>query len=184
MFSTGSKIRRSVQGGFTLVEALAGILLAAVAAGTMADTIVGIMKRSYMTLAVTQASDESERFAAAFTQAGKVATSWAIYPDRAAYLADPTGNASVQGNVLVFQDQLPAGTQIMEMFEYDPAAQTLARYENTLNQQLSLLTKVVPSAGRTTLFEQDLALVQAHWSVQSAYELMEFEAFGTSPRMR
>ena len=184
MFSTGSKTRRSTQGGFTLIEALVGMLLAAVAAGTTADTIVGILKRSYMTLEVTQASDESERFAAAFTQAGKAATTWAIYLDRAAYLADPIGNASVQGNVLVFQDQLPAGTQIIEMFEYDPAAQTLARYENTLNQQLSLLSRVVPSAGRTTVFEQDLALVQAHWSVQSAYELMDFEAYGTSSRMR
>jgi type II secretory pathway pseudopilin PulG len=71
MFSPESKIRRRAQGGFTLVESLAGILLAAVAAGTMADTIVGIMKRSYMTLEVAQASDESERFAAAFTQVGK-----------------------------------------------------------------------------------------------------------------
>jgi len=183
MFSTESKSRRGVQ-GFTLVESLAGMLLAAVAAGTMADTIVGIMKRSYMTLEVTRASDESERFAAAFTQAGKVATSWAIYPDRAAYLADPVGNVAAQGNVLVFQDQLPDGTTMMEMFEYDPAAQTLARYENTLNQQLSLLSKAVPAAGRTTVFEQDLALVQAHWSVPSAYELVEFEAYGTSSRMR
>jgi hypothetical protein len=160
------------------------MLLAAVAAGTMADTIVGILKRSYITLEVTQASDESERFAAAFTQAGKAATSWAIYPDRAAYLADPIGNVAAQGNVLVFQDQLPDGTTMMEMFECDPVQQTLARYESTLNQQLSLLSKVVPSAGRTTVFEQDLALVQAHWSVQSAYELMEFEAYGTSSRMR
>jgi type II secretory pathway pseudopilin PulG len=184
MFFSGSKIRQSAQGGFTLVEALAGMLLAAVAAGTMADTIVGIMKRSYMTLEVTQASDESERFAAAFIQAGKAAISCASYPDRAAYLTDPIGNASVQGNVLVFQDQLPAGTQMMEMFEYDPVAQTLARYENTPSQQLSLLSKVVPSSGHTTVFEQDLALVQAHWSVQSAYELMEFEAYGTSSRMR
>jgi type II secretory pathway pseudopilin PulG len=184
MFSIGSKIKRGAQGGFTLVEALAGMLLAAVAAGTMADTIVGIMKRSYMTLEVTLASDESERFAAAFTQAGKAATSCAIYPDRAAYLADPTGNVSVQGNVLVFQDQLPDGTQIMDMFEYDPAAQTLARYENTLNQQLSLLSKVVPSAGYTTVFEQDLALVQAHWAVQTPYELIDAEAYSTSPRMR
>ncbi|MBV8224207.1 MAG: hypothetical protein JO232_03335 [Verrucomicrobia bacterium] len=184
MFSPESKIRRRAQGGFTLVESLAGILLAAVAAGTMADTIVGIMKRSYMTLEVAQASDESERFAAAFTQAGKAATSCAIYPDRAAYLADPIGNASVQGNVLVFQDQLPAGTQIIEMFEYDPAAQTLARYEHTLGQQISLLSKVIPSASYTTLFEQDLALIQAHWSVQTPYELIDAEAYSTSPRMR
>jgi type II secretory pathway pseudopilin PulG len=183
MFSPGSKSKRGIQ-GFTLVEALAAMLLATVAAGTMADTIVAILKRSYMTLEVTQVSDESERFAAAFTQAGKTATSCAVYPDQAAYLADPVGNVAAQGNVLVFQDQLPDGTTMMEMFEYDPTGQTLARYESTLNQQLSLLSKVVPSAGRTTVFEQDLALVQAHWSVQSAYELMEFEAYGTSSRMR
>jgi hypothetical protein len=149
----------------------------------MADTIVGIIKRSDITLEVTQASDESERFAAAFTQAGKTATSLAIYPDRAAYLADPIGNASVQGNVLVFQDQLPDGTILLEMFEYDPVQQTLARYQNTLNQELSLLSKVISAAGSTTVFEQDLALVQAHWSVQTAYELLDAEAYSTSPRM-
>jgi type II secretory pathway pseudopilin PulG len=182
MFSPGSKSKRGIQ-GFTLVEALAGMLLAAVAAGTMADTIVAILKRSYMTLEVTQVSDESERFAAAFTQAGKTATSCAVYPDQAAYLANPVGNVAAQGNVLVFQDQLPDGTIILEMFEYDPVHQTLARYQNTLNQQLSLLTKVVPSAGSTTVFEQDLALVQAHWSVQSAYESTDFEAYGTPPRI-
>jgi type II secretory pathway pseudopilin PulG len=182
MYSRGSKSRRGVQ-GFTLVEALAGMLLAAVAAGTMADTIVGILKRSYITLEVTQASDESERFAAAFTQAGKAATSCAVYPDQQAYLADPIGNVAAQGNVLVFQDQLPDGTIILEMFAYDPVRQTLARYQNTLSQQLALLSKVVPAAGSTTVFEQDLALVQAHWSVQTAYELLDAEAYSTSPRM-
>ena len=180
----GSKIRKGRQGGFTLLEALAGLLLVAVAAGAIADTIVGILKRSYVTIEVTRVSDESERFAAAFTQAGKSATSWAVYSDRAAYLADPVGNVSVQGNALVFQDQLPTGTKIIEMFEYDPVAQTLSRYESTLSQPRSLLNKVVPTKDRTTVFGQDLGLVQAHWTVQSPYELMDFEAYGNPLRMR
>jgi hypothetical protein len=184
MRSVGLKASKVGQGGFMLSEALVGLLLAAVAAGTIADTIVGILKRSYITIEVTRASDESERFAAAFTQIGKSATSWAVYSDRAAYLANPLENASVQGNVIVFQDQLPAGSTIIEMFEYDPVAQTLARYENGLSQQRALLHKVVASAGRTALFGQDLGLVQAHWTVQSQYELMDFEAYGNPLRMR
>jgi type II secretory pathway pseudopilin PulG len=184
MRSFGLKAKKGGQGGFTLLEALVGLLLAAVASGTIADAIVGILKRSYITIEVTRASDESERFAAAFSETGKAATSWAVYSDRAAYFADPAGNVSVQGNVLVFQEQLPTGTTIIEMFEYDPVAQTLARYENGLNQQRALLNKVVTSAGRTAVFGQDLGLVQAHWTVQSQYELMDFEAYGNPLRMR
>jgi type II secretory pathway pseudopilin PulG len=184
MCSRGSKIRKGRESGFTLLEALAGLVLVAVAAGAIADAIVGILKRSYVTIEVTRVSDESERFAAAFTQAGKSATSWAVYSDRAAYLADPVGNVSVQGNALVFQDQLPTGTNIIEMFEYDPVAQTLSRYEDALSQPRSLLNKVVPTKDRTSVFGQDLGLVQAHWTVQSPYELMDFEAYGNPLRMR
>ena len=86
--------------------------------------------------------------------------------------------------MLVFEDQLPDATIITEIFEYDPVAQTLARYENSLGQQRSLLNKVVYSAGRTTAFGQDLGLVQAHWTVQSPYELLDFEAYGNPLRMR
>jgi len=184
MCCRGPKTRKGGPGGFTLLEALAGLLLVAVAAGTIADTIMGILKRSYITIEVTRVSDESERFAAAFTQAGKSATSWVVYPDRAAYLADPVANVSVQGNVLVFQDQLPTGPTIIEMFEYDPVAQTLSRYENTLSQPRSLLNKVVPTKDITTVFGQDLGLVQAHWTVLSQYESMDFEAYGNPLRMR
>lgn len=184
MRSVGLKARKVEQGGFTLLEALVGLLLAAVASGTIVETIAGILKRSFIMIEVTRASDESERFAAAFTQAGKSATSWAVYSDRAAYLADPVGNVSVQGNVLVFQDQLLAGTLIIEMFEYDPVTEKLARYESSLNQQRALLNRVVPSTGRRAIFGQDLGLVQAHWTVQSKYESMDFEAYGDPLRMR
>ena len=88
MRSLGLKARKAAQGGFTLLEALVGLLLAAVASGTIADTMVGILKRGYITIEVMRASDESERFVAAFTQAGKSASNWAVYSDRAAYLAD------------------------------------------------------------------------------------------------
>ena len=181
---TGSKHRISAQRGFTLIEALVSLLLAAVATGVVTDTLTGVLKRSYMTIEVTRASDESERFASAFTQAGKAATGWAIYSDRAAYLADPAGNVAEAGNILVFQDQLPNGSLVTELFEYDPMAQTLARYENSLSQQRTLLSKVVYSAGRTTAFSQELGLVQAHWTVQSPFELLDFEAYGQPVRMR
>jgi type II secretory pathway pseudopilin PulG len=184
MRSAGSKVRRASQGGFTLVEALIGIVVTAVAVGAISDTLTGLLKRTYIALQVTQATDESERFAAAFTQAGKSATGWAVYADRASYLADPTGNIATAGNVLVFNDQLADGTEITEIFEYDPIAQTLSRYENSVNQQRSLLYDVVYSTGRTTVFGQDLGLVQAHWSVQNKYELLVFEAYGQPLRMR
>lgn len=173
-----------MQGGFTLVEALVALLLSAVATEVITDTLTGVLKRSYITIQVTRASDESERFASSFTQAGKSATGWAIYADRAAYLADPVGNVAVNGNVLVFQDQLRDATLVTELFEYDPVAQTLARYENSLDQRRALLKKAVYSTGRTTAFAQDFGLVQAHWTVQSTYELLDFEAYGKPLRMR
>ena len=132
MLSPGLK-RRKI-GGFTLVESLLALGFAAVATGIISDTLTGILRRSYITIAVTRISDESERFAAAFTQQGKTAVGWALYTDRAAYLADPVANVAAAGNVLVFQDQLPDGTLINELFEYDPAAQTLARYEGDFTQ--------------------------------------------------
>ena len=173
-----------MQRGFTLIEALVALALSAVATGVITDTLTGVLKRTYITSEVTRVSDESERFASSITQAGKSATSWAIYADRAAYLADPVANVAVNGNVLVFQDQLADATLVTEIFEFDPLAQTLARYENSLGQQRSLLNKVVYSTGNSTAFAQDLGLIQAHWTVQSPYELMDFEAYATPPRMR
>ena len=184
MRSAESKVSLASQGGFTLVEALIGIVLTAVAVGAISDTLTGILKRTYIALQVTQATDESERFAAAFTQSGKTATGWAVYADRASYLADPAENVATVGNMLIFNDQLADGTVIIEMFEYDPIAQTLSRYENSVNQQRSLLYDVVYSNGRITVFGQDLGLAQAHWTVQSKYELLDFEAYGQPLRMR
>ena len=177
-------LKRRVIGGFTLVEALLALLLGAVATGIISDTLTGILRRSYITIAVTRISDESERFAAAFTQQGKTAVAWALYPNRAAYLADPIANVAAAGNVLVFQDQLPDGTLINELYEYDPATQTLARYEGDFTQQRTLLNKVALSPGYPTAFAQDFGLVQAHWTVQSPYELLDFESYGSPLRMR
>jgi type II secretory pathway pseudopilin PulG len=184
MRSTGSKVSLASQGGFTLVEALIGIMLTAITIGAISDTLTGILKRTYIELQVTQTADESERFAAAFTQFGKAAIGWAVYADRASYLANPTGTVATAGNMLIFNDQLADGTMITEIFEYDPIAQTLSRYENSVKQQRSLLYDVVYSNGRTTVFGQDLGLVQAHWIVQSKYELLDFEAYGQPLRMR
>jgi hypothetical protein len=178
------KSRINAQSGFTFLEALVGLLLAAVATGTITDTLTGILKRSYITIEVTRASDDSERFASSFTQAGKAAIRWAVYPDRATYLADPSRNITAAGNVMVFENQLPDGRVVTEVFEFDALAHTLARYENSLRQQRSLLNHIVYSAGRTTAFGQDLGLVQAHWTVQSTYELLDFEAYGNPLRMR
>jgi type II secretory pathway component PulJ len=177
-------LKRRALGGFTLVEALLALLLAAVGTGIISDTLTGILRRSYITIAVTRISDESERFAAAFTQQGKTAVSWALYADRATYLADPLANVATAGNVLVFQDQLPDGTLINELFEYDRVAQTLARYEGDFTQQRTRLNKVVLSTGFSTAFAQDLGLVQAHWTVQSPYESLDFESYGSPLRMR
>ena len=80
MLSPGLKHR--VMAGFTLVEALLALLLAGVGTGIISNTLTGILRRSYITIAVTRISDESERFAAAFTQQGKMAVGWALYPDR------------------------------------------------------------------------------------------------------
>ena len=43
MRSPGSKPRISVQGGFTLIEALVALLLSAVATGVITDTLTGIL---------------------------------------------------------------------------------------------------------------------------------------------
>ena len=63
-----------------------------------------------------------------------------------------------------------------------------ARYAATLflppDQRRALLKKAVYSTGRTTAFAQDFGLVQAHWTVQSTYELLDFEAYGKPLRMR
>jgi type II secretory pathway pseudopilin PulG len=171
-------------GGFTLVEALFALLLAAVAAGIISDTLTGILRRSYITIAVTRVSDESERFAAAFTQQGKTAVGWTLYADRAAYLADPVANAAPAGNVLVFQAQLPDGSLLNELFEYDPATQTLARYEGDFTQRRTLLNKVTFSTGYPTAFVQNFGLVQAHWTVQSPYESLDFESYSSPLRMQ
>jgi hypothetical protein len=166
------------------VESLLALMLTAVATGTISDTLTGLLKRSYITIEVTSISDKSERFATALTQGGKSTIARAIYTDRAGYLADPVGNAAAAGNLLVDQEQLPDGTLVTELYEYVPAAQTLTRYENSLIQQRALLHQVSFTTGYATVFAQELGLLQAHWTVQSPYESMDFEAYGTPPRMR
>jgi hypothetical protein len=120
---------------------------------------------------------------AALTQSGKTSTGCTLYADRASYMANPA-NPAVSGNVVVFQDQQADGALVSELFEYDPAAETLTRYEGSLSQQRALLHNVTLSSGHLTVFEQDLSLVQAHWTVQTPYELLDFQAYATPLAMR
>jgi len=99
-----------------------------------------------------------------------------------AFLCPPFAVHAGTSNSLM--DVLPDGTLIKELFEYDQAAQTLARYEGDFTQQRTRLSQVVLSRGFPTAFAQDFGLVQAHWTVQSPYESLDFESYGSPLRMR
>ena len=172
------------EGGFVLAEALAALLSALVVLVTVSTVLLAYMQRARTDQAAAQIESQGSAMAASITQDTKTASLWAIYADRNTFLADPVKNVASQGNVLVCNTTTRAGPQIVVSFEYDPAAGTLVRSENTFATATNKLSKAAPPAGFSTVFDQNLGLLRGHWTLAIPNELVDFEAYGTPPHIR
>jgi hypothetical protein len=88
------------------------------------------------------------------------------------------------GNVLVCISATQSGAAISYVFVYDPAAQTLKRFENNWTTQRMSLSGVSPTDTPGYIFNQNLGLVQAHWQISVRGQWLTFAAYGTPVRMR
>ena len=183
-----SKLRRqrdrASNRGFSLLEALTALVTALTALLAIGTVLIAYLQRAKTDQAAAEIESLGSRMAAAITDATKTASLWAIYPDRESYLADPVNNVAAQGNVLVCDTSTQSGQQIIVFFEYNPGTGTLIRCENSFAQVTNTLTKAGPPAGSRAVFDQNLGLLRGHWTLSSANELVDFEAFGTPLRMR
>jgi hypothetical protein len=167
-----------------LVEALAALVTALTVLLALTTVLIAYLQRVKTDQSAAEIEDVGSRMAASITQATKTASQWAIYLDRASYLADPVSNVASQGNVLVCDTSTQSGEDIIVLFEYDPGAATLTRFENSFAQISNTLSKASLVAGSSAVFDQNLGLVRGHWTLSDANELVDFEAYGTPLRMR
>jgi type II secretory pathway pseudopilin PulG len=178
----GNHNDRSGQVGFSLLEALVVTVLISVALFTVSQTMTLVIVRSFNAMELARQEDRGARFVSSITLATKTATAWGIYSDMERYQSGPQINMAPQGDVLVCNSITQTGVPILYVFTYDPASQVLKRFENNMNNERMSLKGVLPTA--TTLFNQDLGLVQGHWQMRVQNQMIGFSAYGPPPRMR
>jgi hypothetical protein len=81
-----------------LVEALAALVTALTVLLALTTVLIAYLQRVKTDQSAAEIEDVGSRMAASITQATKTASQWAIYLDRASYLADPVSNVASQGN--------------------------------------------------------------------------------------
>ena len=173
---------RSSEGGFSLLEVLVALLILSVVLFTVSQTLTLVLVRSLNAMELAHEEDQGARFVSSITLATKTATAWGIYSDMDDYTSGPDINLAPQGNVLVCDSATQVGAPILYVFVYDPVSQTLRRFENNMNTERMTLRGVLPAAG--SIFNQDLGLVQGHWTTSVRNQLLTFSAYGTPTRMR
>jgi hypothetical protein len=156
--------------------------LVSVALFTVSQTMTLITARSINAMELAHQEDQGARFVSSITLAAKTATAWGIYSDLNSYISGPQTNLAPRGDVLVCDATTQSGVPILYVFVYDPASQTLKRFENNINAERTVLKAVSPAA--ETVFNQDLGLVQGHWQMEIRNQVIAFSAYGTPPRMR
>jgi hypothetical protein len=182
LLSAGNHDYRSRQVGFSLLEVMVVTLLVSVALFTVNQTLTLITVRSLNAMELARQEDQGARFVSSITLAAKTATAWGIYSDMNSYRSGPQTNLAPQGDVLICDSTTQSGVPILYIFVYDPASQTLKRFENNMNNERMALKAVSPTAAG--VFNQELGLVQGHWQMKVQNQLIAFSAYGTPPRMR
>jgi Tfp pilus assembly protein PilV len=180
--AAGNRSARMSEGGFSLLEVLVAQLLLSVVLFTVSQTLTLVLVRSVNAMELAHQEDQGARFVSSITLATKTATAWGIYSNMDDYTSGPDSHLVPRGNVLVCASTTPLGTPILYVFAYDTVSQTLRRFENNMNSERMTLSRVLPAAG--PIFNQDLGLVQAHWTTSVRNQLLTFSAYGTPTRMR
>jgi Tfp pilus assembly protein FimT len=166
--------------GFTLLEALAAIVLGAMILSASALSFVSLLKRAWTHDMIAQAESLGSRMSASITSAMKTSSAWSIYPDGQSYLADPVNNVSSQGNALVCQTTTASGQTIVVLFSYQNGR--LTRSDLSASNTTISVSNCAPASGY--VFNQNSGLVSGSFEIQTPVERLTFNAYGTSLRMR
>ena len=172
--------------GISLLEVLASVLVLAVVLFAVGQTMTLVLRRTTEAMTVARVEDQGARFVSSITLATKTATEWGIYSDMDAYKNGLSTNLVPAGNVLQCKSATESGNGIEYLFVYDPAGQTLKRYENGLNTDRMTLKNVAPLPAEVDgqIFNQEQGLVQGHWQLSVGGQLLTFSAYGTPLHMR
>jgi hypothetical protein len=173
-------------GGISLLEVLVSVSVLTVVLFAVGQTMTLVLLRTTAAMTVARQEDQGARFVSSITLATKTATEWGIYSDMDAYNNGPGTNLAPAGNVLQCRSATESGNGIEYLFVYDPAGQTLKRYENGLNTDRMTLKNVAPLPANVDgqMFNQDQGLVQGHWQLSVSGRLLTFSAYGTPLHMR
>jgi Tfp pilus assembly protein PilW len=177
---------QSRAGGTSLLEVLVALLVLAVVLFAAAQTMTLVLLRTTAAMEVARQEDQGARFVSSITLATKTATEWGLYSDIDAYDNGPSTNLVPAGNVLACKSATESEHEIDFLFIYDPASQTLKRYENGLNTDRMTLKNVAPLPAEADdhIFNLDQGLVQGHWQLSVRGQLLTFSAYGTPLHMR
>jgi prepilin-type N-terminal cleavage/methylation domain-containing protein len=158
--------------GFTLVEMLAALVAAVVIIGAATGFMLTAALRQYVVLAANALEARHENLAEAMTESIKAATAFQIYASDpgikfSSQIALPPGET--RGNFLVcvrpgfIEEFALSGNQIIYT-QLDEAGARSKSYD-----------KVSTSA---PLFDTNLGIIQAHWDVTTALDLIPFNVYG------
>ena len=171
--------------GFTLVELLAAIISVVVVLGAATGFMITAMARQKAVLEASQLEAIHSQLAASMSDAMKTADDFQIFPDVTrlpASVQTPYGGGVPAGKVLSCRR-----AAIQRDFEFRDGAsgsgkiiQTTTGFNGT--PVVKAYAGVQPAAAG--IFSMKNGLLQAHWSVVTSMERLDFNVYGTPLNMR
>jgi type II secretory pathway pseudopilin PulG len=186
-FSPNPNLRgtRNASAGFTLVELLAAIISIAVVLGAAIGFVITVMARQKAVLEASQLEAAHSQLANIMYDAMKTADDFQIFADATrlpGVLQTPYGEGVPAGKVLSCR-----ASGIQRDFEFRDEAsgpgeiiQTTTGFART--PVVKTYAGVQPVAAG--IFSMKNGLLQAHWSVVTSMERLDFNVYGTPLNMR
>jgi type II secretory pathway pseudopilin PulG len=170
--------RKNRESGFTLVEMLAAVVTAVVVLGAATGFMLTAALRQYAVLAANALEARHENLAETMTESIKAATSFQIYaadpgikfgPSLLLPPGEPNGNFLVCVRSGLVEEFAFSGNQI-SYIKLD-ASGARSKYYG----QVSL---------SKPLFDANLGIIRAHWSVTTSLDLVPFNVYGVPLAMQ
>jgi type II secretory pathway pseudopilin PulG len=186
-FSPNPNLRetRNASAGFTLVELLAAIISIAVVLGAAIGFVITVMARQKAVLEASQLEAAHSQLATIMYDAMKTADDFQIFADTTrlpGVLQTPYGEGVPAGKVLSCR-----ASGIQRDFEFrDEASGQGEIIQTTTGFARTPVVKTYAGVQPATagIFSMKNGLLQAHWSVVTSMERLDFNVYGTPLNMR